>query len=146
MAFLFSFDCPDQGSAKSRSGKLVCRGQRTLAKQSRISLACSAGCSQAAKWPPAEKLPACDPRIETSCDVLFANAVAKAPPIRPVPITTIFFTLLLLGLAALRRSMDQGTATIFPICCCSGGDRRPRYGTGGKPCQFSGRCRHARLK
>src|SRR5216683_3792519 len=108
MAFLFSFDCPDQGSAKSRSGKLVCRGQRTLAKQSRISLACSAGCSQAAKWPPAEKLPACDPRIETSCDVLFANAVAKAPPIRPVPITTIFFTLLLLGLVALRRSIDQG--------------------------------------
>src|SRR4029077_9663871 len=54
MAFLFSFHCdsPDQGSAKSRSGKLVCRGQRTLAKQSRISLACSAGCSQAAKWPP----------------------------------------------------------------------------------------------
>src|SRR6266478_6475488 len=50
-----------QCSAKSRSGKLVCRGQRTLAKQSRISLACSAGCSQAAKWPPAEKLPACDP-------------------------------------------------------------------------------------
>src|SRR6202008_3689176 len=54
MAFLFSFHCDslDQGSAKSRSGKLVCRGQRTLAKQSRISLACSAGCSQAAKWPP----------------------------------------------------------------------------------------------
>src|SRR3984893_12514691 len=41
MAFLFSFDCdsPDQGSAKSRSRKLVCRGHRTLAKQSRISLA-----------------------------------------------------------------------------------------------------------
>ena len=36
---------------------------------------------------------------ETACDVLFANAVAKTPPIRPVPITTIFFTLLLLGLA-----------------------------------------------
>src|SRR6202521_1773421 len=56
MAFLFSFLCgsPDQGSAKSRSGKLVCRGQRTLAKQSRISLACSAGCSQAAKWPPVQ--------------------------------------------------------------------------------------------
>jgi hypothetical protein len=35
--------------------------------------------------------------IETACDVLFANGVAKAPPIRPVPITTIFFTLLLLG-------------------------------------------------
>jgi hypothetical protein len=34
---------------------------------------------------------------------------------RPVPITTIFLTLLLLGLAALRRSMDQGTATIFPV-------------------------------
>src|ERR1700738_4064306 len=54
MAFLFSFHCdsPDQGSAKSRSGKLVCRGLRTLAKQSPISLASSAGCSQAAKWPP----------------------------------------------------------------------------------------------
>src|SRR5580693_5297487 len=58
MAFLFSFHCdsPDQGSAKSRSGKLVCRGQRTLAKQSRISLACSAGCSQAAKWPPRSRM------------------------------------------------------------------------------------------
>jgi hypothetical protein len=33
--------------------------------------------------------------LEAACDVLFANAVAKAPPIRPVPITTIFFTLLL---------------------------------------------------
>jgi hypothetical protein len=58
---------------------------------------------------------ACDPRIETSCDGLFANAVATAPPMRPVPITTIFLTLLLLGLAALRRSMDQGTAKIFPV-------------------------------
>ena len=55
------------------------------------------------------------PRIETACDVRFASAVAKAPPIRPVPITTILFTLLLLGLAALRRSRDQGAATIFPV-------------------------------
>jgi hypothetical protein len=31
------------------------------------------------------------------------NAVAKALPIRRVPITTIFFTFLLFGLAALRR-------------------------------------------
>src|ERR1700739_3982668 len=39
MAFLFSFHCdsPDQGSAKSRCGKLVCRRRRTLAKQSGIS-------------------------------------------------------------------------------------------------------------
>jgi len=57
----------------------------------------------------AEELPVCDTRLETACDVLFANAVAKAPPIRPVPITTIFFTILLLGLAALRRS--QGSRT-----------------------------------
>lgn len=55
--------------------------------------------------------------IEPACDVLFANAVAKAP-IRPVPITTIFFTLLLLGRTALRRPQDQGTTTIFPICWC----------------------------
>src|SRR4029077_20372864 len=43
----------------------------------------------------ADELPACDPRIETACDVLFTNAVAKAPPIRPVPMTTIFFMLFL---------------------------------------------------
>jgi len=35
----------------------------------------------------AKVLPARDPRIETACDVLSANAVAKAPPVRPVPIT-----------------------------------------------------------
>lgn len=51
-----------------------------------------------------------DPRIETVYDVLSAIAVAKAPPILPVPITTIVFTLLLLGLVALR---DQETTTIF---------------------------------
>src|SRR4029077_11784610 len=39
--------------------------------------------------------PAWDPRIETAYDVLFTNAVAKAPPIRPVPMTTIFFMLFL---------------------------------------------------
>ena len=54
------------------------------------------------------ELPACDPRIETVCDVLSANAVVKAPPIHPVPITTIFSTLLLLGLVVLRRFRDQG--------------------------------------
>jgi hypothetical protein len=39
----------------------------------------------------------CDPRIATVCDVLSPNAVARAPPMRPVPTTPIFFTLLLLG-------------------------------------------------
>src|SRR4029077_15931712 len=33
--------------------------------------------------------------IETACALLFTNAVAKAPPIRPAPMTTIFFMLFL---------------------------------------------------
>src|ERR1700747_1814676 len=37
--------------------------------------------------------PACDPRIETAYDVLFTNAVAKAPPIRPVPADMIVLLL-----------------------------------------------------
>ena len=64
-----------------------------------------------------DELPACDPRIETVCDVLSANAVAKAPPIRPVPITTIFSTLLLLGLVVLRRFRDQGRLAGMTMSC-----------------------------
>jgi hypothetical protein len=64
-----------------------------------------------------DELPACDPRIETVCDGLSANAVAKAPPIRPVPITTIFFTLLLLGLVVLRRFRDQGRLAGMTMSC-----------------------------
>jgi hypothetical protein len=42
----------------------------------------------------------------TACDVLVANAVAKSPTICPVPIATTF-SRLILGLAALRRSLGS---------------------------------------
>jgi hypothetical protein len=63
---------------------------------------------------------------------MHSSAVAKAPRIRPVPITTIIFTLVLLGLVVWRCFRDQCRAKAYrqSRCCIRPGLRNASFDKG----------------